>query len=301
MPYFGYSRYPMKVRTRSIIRLASSALRSPSGRARKRSSTSCSFAHASCRPCSKRRSTGAWLEVLDVAEDHGHERGGAFAPTRPRDVDLADAAHAVLVEEGPDGVSRLPPAGELGQLVQEVLVLDVFQEGHHLRMRADHVRDIQERQPHLRRDVVGDGLRERVGRVLLAQPRLQLLVQPPRGLHRPHEHLMAPRIEQDPLQLLDVRQDEVEQRRSGLRPDVALQRGDGSLAAPDQLGDDGRIGLDRGRRVARRRDAGALVRERRDEVVAFEDGLQRVPDQRIGFPQDLEEGCAARRRSQALR
>jgi hypothetical protein len=98
---------------------------------------------------------GARLEVLDVAEDHGHERGGAFAPARPRDVDLADAAHAVLVEVGLDGVSRFPPARELGQLVQEALVLDVLQERHHLRMRADHVRDVQERQPHLRRDVVG--------------------------------------------------------------------------------------------------------------------------------------------------
>ena len=77
-----------------------------------------------------------------------------------------------------------PPAS-VGQLVQEALVLDVLQESHHLRMRADHVRDVQERQPHLRRDVVGDGLRERVGRVLLAQPRLQLLVEPPGGLHRP--------------------------------------------------------------------------------------------------------------------
>ena len=36
MWYFGYSRYPMKVRIRSIIRLASAAFRSPSGRARKR-------------------------------------------------------------------------------------------------------------------------------------------------------------------------------------------------------------------------------------------------------------------------
>jgi transposase InsO family protein len=35
---------------------------------------------------------------------------------------------------------------------------------------------------------------------------------------------MAPRIEQDPLQLLDVRPDEVEQRLSGLRPDVAGER-----------------------------------------------------------------------------
>ena len=154
-----------------------------------------------------------------------------------------------------------PPAS-FGQLVQEALVLDVLQKGHHVRMRADHVRDVQERQPHLRRDVVGDGLRERVGRVLLAQPLLQLLVEPPGGLHRRHDHLMASRIEQDPLQLLDVRQDEVEQRRSGLRPDLALQGGDGGLAAPDQLGDDGRIGLDRGGRAASRRPAGTLVRER---------------------------------------
>ena len=64
MPYFGYSRYPMKVRTRSIIRLASSDFRSPSGRARKRSSTSCSFAHASCRPCSKRRAAAPGSKFL---------------------------------------------------------------------------------------------------------------------------------------------------------------------------------------------------------------------------------------------
>src|SRR6202011_1514993 len=48
---------------------------------------------------------GARLEVLDVAEDQGHERGGAFAPTWPRDVDLADAAHTVVVEIGQYGVS----------------------------------------------------------------------------------------------------------------------------------------------------------------------------------------------------
>ena len=54
MPYFGYSRYPMKVRMRSIIRLASSAFRSPSGTARRRVSTSCSFCRAFRRPCSRR-------------------------------------------------------------------------------------------------------------------------------------------------------------------------------------------------------------------------------------------------------
>ena len=269
MPYFGYSRYPMKVRTWSIIRLVSSAFRTPSGKARKRSSRSCSFSQASCRPRSKRRSPGARLEVPDVAEDQGQERGGAFAPTRPRDVDLAHAAHAVLIEPGEDRVARFLPAREPGHLVQEVLVLDVLQEGHHVRMRADHVRDVQERQPHLRGDVVGDRLRERVGRVLLAQPRLQLLVEPPGGLHRRHEHLMALRIEQDPPQLLDVGQDEVEERRSGLRADIALHGGDGGLAALDQLGDDGRIGLRSGRArrpAAPRRDLrpGATGRSHRD-------------------------------------
>src|SRR5437667_8040203 len=58
---------------------------------------------------------GARLEVLDVAEDHGYERGGAFAPTRPRDVDLANAAHAVHLEEGPDGVPRIRPGRLLVQ------------------------------------------------------------------------------------------------------------------------------------------------------------------------------------------
>src|SRR4029077_9806214 len=97
---------------------------------------------------------GAWLEVLDVAEDHGYERGGAFAPTWPRDVDLTDAAHAVHVEVGPDGVSSFAPAIELRQSVQEAVVLDVWQKRHHVRMRTDGVCDVQKRQPHLRRDVV---------------------------------------------------------------------------------------------------------------------------------------------------
>src|SRR3954451_11382201 len=93
MPYFGYSRYPMKVRTRSIIRLVSSALRAPSGRARNRSSTSCSLRPRLLPPPLEAPRAGPRLEVLDVGEDQGHERRGAFAPPRPRDVDLADAAH----------------------------------------------------------------------------------------------------------------------------------------------------------------------------------------------------------------
>ena len=58
---------------------------------------------------------------------------------------------------------------------------------------------------------------------------------------------------------------------------------------PDQLGDDGRTGLDRCCSAASGRPAGALVRERRDEVAATDNGLQRVPDQRVGPPQGLQE------------
>ena len=88
----------------------------------------------------------------------------------------------------------------------------------------------------------------------------------------------------------------------GSRPDVALQGGDGGLAALDQLDDDGRIGLDRvgrrGRAAASRRPAGTLVGERRDEVAAFEDGLQRVPDQRIALAHHVQEAGTGRRRSE---
>jgi hypothetical protein len=60
--------------------------------------------------------------------------------------------------------------------------------------------------------------------------------------------------------------------------DVARQGGNGFLAASDQIGDDGRIGDDRGLPPAGRRPVGTGVRERRDEVAAFEDALQRIPD-----------------------
>ena len=307
MPYFGYSRYPMNVRTRSIFDFTSWAFSSPSGWARNRSSSSCSFCCASRRPLLEALLAGARLEVPDVAEDDRHERRGTFAPARPRDVDLADATHAVRVEPALDGVSRLAPARDLGQLVQEALVLHALQKGHHLRMRTDRVGDVQERQSHLRRDVVRDGLRERVGGVLLAEQRQQLLVEPRGGIHRRHPHLIAPRIEQEPPQLLDVREDEIEQRSSGSRPDVALQGGDRGLGTLDQLDDDGWIGFDRGwrrRRGGRRAGGwpgGILVRERRNEVTAVEDGLQCVPDQRIALAHDLQEAGSRRWRGEARR
>ena len=208
----------------------------------------------------------------------GSERGGAFAPARPGDVDLADAAHAVPVEVGPDGVPCFLPARERGQLVQEAVVLDVAQKGDDFRMRADHVRDVEERQPHLRGDVVGDGLCERVGRVLLAQPLLQLLVEPPRRLHRRHDHLMASRIEQDPAQLLEVGQDEVEQRRPGLRLGcrASTRRRTPHCAPISSVTRAGSVSIVAGATPGTG-SPGPSSGERRDEVVAVEDGLQRVP------------------------
>src|SRR3954453_2963997 len=95
---------------------------------------------------------------------------------------------------------------------------------------------------------MGDGLGERVGHVLLPQPLPKMVVEPPGALHPRHDYLLTLRIEEEALLLLDLCQDEIEELCSGLRPDVAFQGGDGSLRAPDQLGDEGRIGLDwRGR------------------------------------------------------
>ena len=67
----------MKVQTRSIIHLASSAFRSPSGKARKRSNGSCPSSSL-LPPLLEAPLAGARLEVIDVAEDHGQQRGGAF-------------------------------------------------------------------------------------------------------------------------------------------------------------------------------------------------------------------------------
>ena len=88
---------------------------------------------------------------------------------------------------------------------------------------------------------------------------------------------------------------------SGLRPDIAFQGSDGCLAARDEVGDDRRIGLECGWRAAKQRRGGTLVRKRPDEAVALEDRLESVQDQRIGFPGELQEGGAARRRGEPFR
>src|SRR3981081_1533318 len=79
----------------------------------------------------------------------------------------------------------------------------------------------------------------------------------------------------------------------------ALHSVSGFLVPCVEPGGDGGTGLDRGLRAACRHGAGRLVRRRWDEVVAFEDALQRIPDQRIGFPEALYKAGADRRRCQA--
>ena len=193
-----------------------------------------------------------------------------------------------------------PPASLGSSSRKSVVARRRSQEGHHLRVRADHVGDVEQRQPHLRRDVVRGGLRERVGRVLLAEPLLQLLVEPPGGLHPRHDHLDAPRVEQDPP-AAPRRSSRMKSNSAG--PDFVRmsrsQRGEGRLGCA---------------RSARRRwpgrsrsawrappgggPAGASSGSGRDEVAAVDDGLQRVPDQRIGPSHSVQEAGAARRRGQ---
>ena len=96
-----------------------------------------------------------------------HEAAGtgtiySFSVTRRAEVPYAIAY--VTLAEGQTMMSNIVECPQ----TPEALVLDMLQEGDHLRVRADRVGDVQQRQPHLRRDVVGHGLCERVGRVLLA-------------------------------------------------------------------------------------------------------------------------------------
>ena len=66
MKYFGYSRYPAKVRIRSISRLASSAFSAPSGNSRRRVSTSRSFSKAFRWPSANRRSPAPGSKFLTL-------------------------------------------------------------------------------------------------------------------------------------------------------------------------------------------------------------------------------------------
>ena len=181
-------------------------------------------------------------------------------------------------------------AFERRQLVEKVVIVDALQECDHVGMRADRVGDVQEGQAHLGGDVVGDGLRKGVGHVLLAEPLLQVLVEPSGGLHRQHGYLPAAWLEQDPLHLRQVLKDGVDQRRSGLRLDVAPQGCDRRPVGGDELVNDCRIGLDRvgGREESWHR---TVLGDKRDEV-ALDDGAECVPDQRIRLLEYGDEAVA---------
>ncbi|MFJ4691803.1 hypothetical protein [Streptomyces sp. NPDC088766] len=100
--------------------------------------------------------------------------------------------------------------------------------------------------------------------------------------------------------LLERLQQEVEQRRSGLVPDAAFQVGEGRLVAFDQLGDEGRVCREGGEGRIGRPGCGLRVRDRRDEVAAVEDGLQRVLHERIGSAGAVEELGPAGGRGEGL-
>ena len=88
----------------------------------------------------------AWLEFSILPTSIGKSVVGR-PPTRPRDVNLAGAAHSVLVEKALDGVSRLVPACEPGELIEEVVVIDLLQKRHHLFVWTNHIGDLKRASP----------------------------------------------------------------------------------------------------------------------------------------------------------
>ncbi len=166
-------------------------------------------------------------------------------------------------------------------------------------MGTDRVGDVEERQAHLRRDVVRGRLREHVGRVALTQPVGQPVVQPPDRLHPGQDRLEALRVEGAPPKLVEVLHDEVEQIGARSTLDVAPQRRDRRLAAGDELLDDRGVRVQRSVRAAQGQSGRGRVRARPDEV-ARRDRAQRVADQRIRSADQPEEGGATRLRAQEL-
>jgi len=65
--------------------------------------------------------------------------------------------------------------------------------------------------------------------------------------HPGRDRLMAAGVGEDPLQLCEIADDEVDQRRSRSAPNLAPQCVDRCPAVLDEVGDDRRVGLDLGR------------------------------------------------------
>ena len=83
---------------------------------------------------------------------------------------------------------------------------------------------------------------------------------------------------------------------------MSCRRRRGMPGFSDQLGDAGRVGLDR---LGGATPAGGVQRRdprrgRREEVVTFDHGLQRVPEQWIPLAEELEQACPACRRGEDL-
>lgn len=97
---------------------------------------------------------GIRRKVFDVAQNHGDEHIRVFTPARSRQINFSGTAHAVFVEIGLDRVMRLLSALYLSQSIHKVLRLCVLQIVNDLWIRANHIGNIEERQPHFRRNVV---------------------------------------------------------------------------------------------------------------------------------------------------
>jgi hypothetical protein len=136
----------MKVRRRSIIRSVSAAFCTPSCSAQPLQLLALLLVRFA-EPLLELPLRGPGLEVADIAEDQRHEGDGVLTPSRPGDVDLADAPHPVLIEEGTDGVARLAATVHAGQLIEEAVAAGAFQECHHLGMAANGVGDVEQRAP----------------------------------------------------------------------------------------------------------------------------------------------------------
>ncbi len=179
-------------------------------------------------------------------------------------------------------------AGDAGQGV-EVVVVGGAQDRHRLRVGADHVGHVQEGESHLGGDVVRDRERQGVGGVLLPQPRTQVLVEPERGVHRGREDPVAAWVEQQPTQLLEVRDDEVEEVRPVVGADVPRHGGQRVPAVRHQFLDEGRVGVEE---VGDGCRGGRAVGGCGADVAAVDDGAQGVPDQRIVASQGVQEAVA---------
>src|SRR5687768_10322751 len=98
---------------------------------------------------------GTRLKVLDISENRRDKGSRFLAPTTSRDIYFPGTSHSIFVEKSLYSISCFAATIKLDQLLQEAVVFYVLQILNYLQIRANHVRDIQERQTHLRSNIVG--------------------------------------------------------------------------------------------------------------------------------------------------